>query len=174
MWKRIVAICMIMTLCSGCGRRRNPAEESWPVVSMITVAAIPEDYQPHRVYTDQSKMRQILNSLRTLGQKTTPENDPEELPLQGHTITLFYTDGTQKIYRTKGSRYIRILPGPWQQADSKQVSQLDALLRSLPADGHTVETAAISSAKPLQTAPAAVYNKKKRKVATEWNYSGFY
>lgn len=174
MWKRIVAFCLIAMLCGGCGRRRNPAEESWPVVSMITVAAIPEDHQPHRVYTDQGKMRQILNSLRTLGQKTTPEDDPEELPLQGHTITLFYTDGTQKNYHTKGGRYIRLLPGPWQQADSKQVSQLDALLRTLPADGHTVETAAISSAKPLQTAPIPLYNKKKRKVATEWNYSGLF
>lgn len=144
------------------------------MVSKISVGAIPEDHQPHRVYTNQSKMRQILNSLRTLGQKTTPELDPEELPLQGHTITLFYTNGTQKIYHTKGGRYIRNLPTPWQQADSEKVSQLDALLRSLPADGHMVDAAAFSSPKPLQTAPIPVYNKKKRKVTTEWNYYGFY
>ena len=173
MWKRIVALWMIALICTGCGRHRNPAEESWPVVAMIAVAPIPEDDQPHRVYTEQSKMRQILNSLRTLGQKTTPEVDPESLPLQGHTITLFHTDGTQQVYRTKGGCYIQLSPNPWQQADPKKITELDALLETLPHDGQMVDAASFSCTQPLQSTLLRVYNQKKRKVATAWYYYGF-
>lgn len=163
MWKRILAFCLIATLCTGCGRRRNPAEEDWPVVSMITVTSHPEGQERHLVYTNQDKMRQILNGLRTLGQKTSPDVNPDDLPLQGHTIAFAYTDGSQRIYQTKGGRYIRRVPGPWQQADPKKVTELDTLLQTLPADGHTVDTASFSSIRLLHP-PLQVYHKKSKKA----------
>ena len=142
--KRLFAAATIAALLlsfSGCLHQsgRQPAIDNWKVVSQITVTCENQGQVTRRVYTDQGKMRQILNALRELGQKFTPETDPEALPLRTYCLTLTHTDGTQRIYCTKGDRYIRRCREPWQQADPEKVSELNFLLQSLPGDENVDE-----------------------------------
>ena len=123
----------ISMLFSGC-MKKAPAVENWIVISNISVIREYQGLQTQRNYSQQDKMEQILNALRSLGTESTPEVDPESLNLRSYTITLTHTDGSKKIYQTKGDRYIRRGNGPWQQADPKKVAELNFLLQSLPGD----------------------------------------
>lgn len=120
-------------LCAGCSMRRSE-DVGWPVVSRITVTCDQGGSMTQQVYTSQHKMRQILNQLRTLGQQFTPPIDPEALSARTYSISVSFTDGTQRLYQTKSDRYIRIDQHPWQQADPKRIEDLNQLLQSLPGD----------------------------------------
>ena len=131
--KKFFLLCMIALLCTGC-RPKDTADGSFPVVSEITVTCEQGGTLTRQVYTTQWKMRQILNSLRVLGQQSTPSIDPETLTERIYCITLYHTDGSQRIYQTRPDRFIRTERGPWKQADPKKVSELHLLLQHLPGD----------------------------------------
>lgn len=134
MARRVGILCLaIIFLFTGC-HFRTRQEESWPVVRQITVTFESEGILTRRVYTTEAKMRQILNSLRSLGQKSTPSIDPGTLSARTYSITLTHTDESQRLYQIKGDRYIRICRDPWQQADPERVSELHFLLQNLPSD----------------------------------------
>lgn len=120
---------MMFLLCSGC-TSKGPPPEKWAVVSQITVTQ--DGTQKH--YEDPEKLRSILSALRQPGQQTYPEIDPERSSLPSTNITLTRTDGTVKIYRIKGDRYIRQDDAPWQQADPERIGELTRLLQTLPGD----------------------------------------
>lgn len=84
-------------------------------------------------------MRQILNSLRSVGQKSKPPIDPDKISTRTYSIIMTYTNNTQRLYQLKADRYIRICREPWQQVDPKQVSELHLLLQNLPSDEPSVE-----------------------------------
>ena len=119
-------------LCAGCFGQKQSA--GWPVVCQVTVTCERQGNLTRQVYTSEEKMRQILNQLRNLGQKFTPDTDPESLQAPSYSITVTNTDGSQRIYQTKADRYIRICQDPWQQADAKRISELHLLLDNLPGD----------------------------------------
>lgn len=134
MTKRIWILCLAVTLfCAGCFFRRPP-NKGWPVVSQITVTCEQSGTLTRQIYTSEAKMRQILNCLRDLGQKFTPEIDPNKITARTYSITLIHTDGSQRIYQTKADRYIRICRDEWQQADPEKISKLHLLLQGLPGD----------------------------------------
>ena len=120
-------------LCAGC-HTRGQSEANWPVVSQITVTCEHQGTLTRQFYTSEAKMRQILNCLRSLGQKSSPPIDPDTISARTYSITLTHTDGSQRIYQTKADRYIRICRDPWQQADPEKVSELHLLLQGLPGD----------------------------------------
>lgn len=126
---------LLLTL-SGCLHQsgRQPVIENWKVVSEITVTCEHEGEVTRRIYTNQKKMRLILNAIRQLGQKFKPDVDPENLRLRTYCITLTHSDGSQRIYCTKGDRYIRQCREAWQEADPEKVSELNLLLQGLPGD----------------------------------------
>lgn len=137
MVKRIGVLCLAAALlCAGCRPRK---EEVWPVVCRITVTCEQEGRLTRRVYTSEAKMRQILNGLRNLGQKSTPAIDPGQLAARTYSITLTYTDDSQRLYQLKGDRYIRQCRDPWKQVDPERISDLHILLQNLPGDSVTEE-----------------------------------
>lgn len=137
MTKRIWPVLLAAALlCAGCFGRKQ--EASWPVVCQITVTCEHQGDLTRQIYTSEEKMRQILNRLRDLGQKFTPDADPDVLLAPTYSITLTHTDGSQQIYQTKADRYVRISHQPWQQADPKRISKLLLLLQNLPGDDPSV------------------------------------
>lgn len=122
-----------LLLCAAC-RPRITNDKGWPVVREITVTCEQGGNVTRQVYTTQWKMREILNCIRSLGQKFTPFTDPDALPGRIYSITLTHTDGSQRIYQTKADCYIRTCRDPWQQADPQKISDLHLLLQSLPGD----------------------------------------
>ena len=129
---KFLPIALAVLLLFGCSRK---PEKPVAVVSKIAVTYEQENLLVQKTFTGSDKMHQILNRLRLLGQRFTPEWNPEELPGRGSAITLTRSDGTQQIWRTKGGRFILQAPGPWQQVESERVGLLESLIRTLPGDG---------------------------------------
>lgn len=134
-------IAAILLIFSGCLHQsgKDPVIKNWKVVSEITVTCENAGTLTRRIYTNQEKMQSILNAIRQLGQKSKPDIDPETLQMRTYCITLTHTDGSQRIYCTKGDRYIRQCRGNWQQADPEKVSELNLLLQNLPGDDVVAE-----------------------------------
>lgn len=128
--KWLALLSVLVLLCAGCSR--YDLSESHRVVTEIQVIC-PSD-RTQKSYTDPEKMRHILNSLRQIGQLTTPDQDPETLPLGQHQILLTHSDGTKQTWYTKGDRYIRQGNSPWQQADPDLLTQLTHLFQIIPSD----------------------------------------
>ncbi len=126
--KKYLVFCLILIIFLVACSQKNP--EKAVIVEYITVSGPSVD----ACYTNATKMSQILNSIRTLGQKSTATTDPEALPELGWRITLHRSDGSELTYRTKGARYFRQGDQPWQEVDPKKLEELDILLRSLPGD----------------------------------------
>lgn len=129
---KVFLIILAMLLLVGCSRE---PEKPVAVVSQIAVTYEQENLLVQKTFTGSDKMHQILNRLRLMGQKFTPDCNPEELPGRGSAITLTRSDGTQQIWRIKGGRFILQAPGPWQQVEAERIGLLENLIRSLPGDG---------------------------------------
>ncbi len=127
-----ILLAFIMIFTTGC----HPAapQQTQKVVREITVTCERSGTLTRRVYHSPEKMGKILNSLRSLGQKSTPSVDPDTLQTHTYNITLTHNDGSQRIYQAKTDRFIRRNRDPWQQADPKRVGELTALLQTLPGD----------------------------------------
>ena len=126
----LALLCALVLICTGCSR--HDLSGNHRVVTEIQVIC-PND-RTQKSYTDPEKMRHILNSLRQIGQLTTPDQDPDALPLRQHQIQLTHSDGTKQTWSTKGDRYIRQGTAPWQQADPDLLTQLTHLFQTLPPD----------------------------------------
>ena len=131
--KRFWALLLAALLLTGCVGKKS-APSNTVVVSRITVDYLQEEQTVEKVFVTQYKMRQILNHFRTLGQKYSPIIDPDTLTGQAFRVRVFFSDGSERLYRTKSDRYIRTNDGPWQQTDPQKLQQLNFLLLSLPAD----------------------------------------
>ena len=136
MMRRGIAILLILGIvgmCSGCLRKKSALR----IVEQIQVQWEEDGTGIRRVYEDPEKMTLILNRIRTLGQRFSTDTDPEMLDATIITMTLFYSDQTQRQYQIKPDRYVRVEQAPWQQANPKQVTALQLILQSLPSDTQT-------------------------------------
>lgn len=130
--KKALVLCLILAIFLVSCSRERPQQTA--VVSQIHATADSGGNQIHRVYTDAHKMGQILNAIRTLGQKTTPTVNPDSISGDSLQLTLTRSDGSTLTYRTKCGRYFRRGNGPWKETDSKKLTELDQLIRTLPSD----------------------------------------
>jgi len=130
--KMIAAVLTVAMLgmCGGCLRKKTGVR----VVDRISVQWLENGTDVCRFHEDPEKMHLILNKVRTLGQRFSTDVDPEALDVPAVTMTLLYSDGTQRLYQIKPDRYVRIGQATWQQADPKRVTALRLLLLSLPGD----------------------------------------
>ena len=86
-----------------------------------------------RQYTDQEKMRAVLNYLRLAQYAGIPESDPLAQP--GHTcrVRIRLADGGQHQYLLHAEQFLCRDDGTWEMAAWQE--PLLPLLRSLPSDG---------------------------------------
>lgn len=126
----MLLIIVILGSCCGCLRKNTGVR----VVKQISVQWIENGAVVQRVHQRPEKMHLILNKLRTLGQRFSADVDPETLDSPAVTMTVIYSDESQRSYQIKADRYIRFGSAPWQQADPKRVTALRLLLLSLPED----------------------------------------
>lgn len=139
MSKRLFSLVLIVIMLSmgGCDNRTTISKHN--VVTQITTTRNDHGSLTRRIYTDQDKMRQILNGLRSLGQKSAPMIDPGTLLNETYCITLTNSDGSQQIYCTKPDRYFREGIGPWRQVNPERIEELTRLLLTLPSDVMNLE-----------------------------------
>ena len=129
MKRGLVVILLNALLLAGCGKKPDVK-----LVSQISVDWDQEAVAVDRVYTDPYKMQRVLNRMRQLGQRFSPEVDPELLHSPAVTITVSFSDGSFHQHQLKADRYIRTDSSLWQQADPTQVQRLQFLLKALPGD----------------------------------------
>ena len=132
MKKRLAAAMLCLLLLAGCSGRTYTGGRF--VVAKITVAQPLDGSITVKAFTDQHKMGQVLNLLRSLGQQFTPPLDPDSLPEESTQILIQFQDGSTRIYQTKSDLYIRTDQSPWQQADRGQLIKLRQLLQELSSD----------------------------------------
>lgn len=132
MGKKILALLLAFSMLSGCHQKREP--EDWRVVTQITVTCEDQCTLTRRTYFREEKMRPILNALRQLGQRFTPETDPETIIARTWCIALIHSDGSQRFYRIKGDRYIQENRDSWQQGEPEKLKDLGLLIQQLPSD----------------------------------------
>lgn len=133
MVRKIIAAVLavgILGMCGGCLRKKPGVR----VVEQISVRWAENGVDVCRIHDDPEEMHLILNKLRTLGQRYSPDIDPELLDTPIVTVALIYSDGTQRLYQIKPDRYVRIGEASWQQADPGRITALRLLLLSLPGD----------------------------------------
>lgn len=133
MVRKIVAILLIIAIlgmCGGCFHKNTGVR----VVKQISVHWMEDGSDVVRVHRDPEKLHLILNKVRTLGQRFSTDVDPEALEVSAVTVTVAFSDGSQRFYQVKPDRFIRVGQNPWQQANPKRVTALRLLLLSLPGD----------------------------------------
>ena len=125
----IFALAAIML--SGCQMQHGKDESlGRPVIQKIVVT----EEQRIKTFTSEEKMQTILHKIRRLGQKFTPDVDPEGQPGELVCIELYRSDGTGERYMLKGDRFIRKGDQPWQQTESRLLLRLIGVLEELPPD----------------------------------------
>ena len=122
-------------LLSGCCRiLHNSKPTPYRVVAQIQVSYENGTIETQRQISQEAKIRPILDYLRYLDPYGRPHEDPEQIGGNDCRITLIYSDGTQRIYRQRADRYMRIDDGPWTRVDETKAMELKMLLWVIPSD----------------------------------------
>lgn len=132
--KTLPVICILCLLLSGC-KAQDPVPED-PLVYVTQVSVDYEYRLSHlrRSYTDSDKMDVFLYYLYGLSPHGKPEEDPEQIQGDSCRITLTLSDGTQRVYRQMGSRYLSVDCQPWQEISQRKGSVLFHLVNHIPGD----------------------------------------
>ena len=87
-----------------------------------------------RHYTQPAKVTAILNYLRLLKTQGAADTDPEQLTGDRFEITLYYSDGQQRIYRQQSNRYLSKNARAWEKVDPQQAQLLYPMLLEMLSD----------------------------------------
>lgn len=125
----------VLFLLSGCCRILHPRNSSpYRVITEIQVVYENGSLETQRQIFQEVKMRPILDYLRYLDPYGIPREDPEQAIGSDCCITLHYSDGSQRIYRQRADRYMRVDDGPWTRIDETKAMELKMLLWVIPSD----------------------------------------
>lgn len=138
--KRISIFCLPIILLfgcllSGCSKAvEKPQKPLSSVVTSITVNYTNGPLHALRHYTNDEKIRHILNYLRRIDAYGTPQEDPESTPGSDIHIVLSYANGLLKVYRQKSERFLKEGNAPWQRIDATRAQGLGYLLGKMESD----------------------------------------
>lgn len=132
--KRLFLVFVIFL--AGCGYSPFGAKPHPPrVITSIEVVASTEG-QLHRYrYTDDDKMRLVMQYLRHIRPQLSMSISPDTFRTDAFRITLNLSDGTQTVYHQLHSDYLQKDNGTWKSIDSAKGAALLRLLKELPSDG---------------------------------------
>ncbi len=123
---------LLAVLLSGCHMQKGKSENlGRPVVQQIVVTG----QQGIKIFTSEEKMQEILLKIRRLGQKFTPQEDPDSLPGDRLLVEIIRSDDTRERYTIQGDRFIQRGDQPWQQTESRPLQALIDKLDALVPDG---------------------------------------
>ena len=125
----LLLLCIVLT---GCCPQNSP-DPPCRVVSAITAEYNSGGMQLRRNYTDQKKMRAILDYLRLLSPVDVADGYPSALSGQTN-VTLHFSDGSQRVYTQTGDGFFRKDGNPWQRIDPEKGKELQLLLSFLESD----------------------------------------
>lgn len=104
-----------------------------PVVCRVEVECSQGAVRQSRCYTQDEKMRWVLNFLRMHKNLGIPEEDPETAAGDCYTVSVYLSNGQKRVYRQQADRYLR-KNGRWQKVDPGWAGCFYFLLQTLPGD----------------------------------------
>lgn len=114
MVKKVLLFIILVIFTAGC-RPQPQTDVAAHIVTEITITCQNCNDFTRRYYNTHEKMQKILLYLRSVSPGFTPEEDPEPLAGRVICITLHRADGSTKIYRQKGDRYLQEGTKPWKK-----------------------------------------------------------
>lgn len=127
---------LILTfLLAGSAREQVREQPSWPLlVTQIRVEGFDGAEPLSRLYVQPEKTGTMLNYLRWLKRRGTPDTDPEQLDGSRFDIFLYYSNGQIRVYRQRGDLYLSKHFRPWEKIDPEQSRYLLPILQAMPSD----------------------------------------
>ena len=133
MRKLFLSFFMILALC-GCADAA-PAPRDSPLCRVVTLVAVQEEAPfagSQRLYRSQQNINRILTGITRLGHKFQAGEMPPPWEQESYRITLYFSDGNQKIYRYHPLRYLYIQHRGWARISEDRSTDFLAMLRQLP------------------------------------------
>ena len=123
-------------LLSGCSHSTAlPATKPpFRVVERVEITFQKGSLLSQRSYQQEEKIQRVLDYLLLIDPYGTPEVNPEAIGNSEFQIRLIYTDGSEKLYRQREHRYMKIQNGSWKLIDPEKAKQLSQLVSQLPSD----------------------------------------
>ena len=129
----LALVLVITTIFSGCQQVDPNAPTSPRLVVEVRAEYEGENIRLQRRYTDDEKVRAILDYIRSLD----PYGSVEESNIvvtDRAWIELTYSDGTTKRYHQFGAQYLRCGNGKWQNITKERGMELPVLLGMMESD----------------------------------------
>ena len=137
MGRKLFSIFLLMIPLWGCAARAPEAQES-PLCRVVTQVEVREETPflgRQRLYRSQENMNRILTGIVKLGHKFPTGEMPPPWEQDSYRITLYFSDGNQKIYRYHAPRYLFIEGKGWQRVNEDLGDDFLKLMQSLPEEG---------------------------------------
>ena len=128
-----IMILLLCVLLGGCRAAAPSQPEQMKVVTRITAQYNSGAVRLQRSYTDEEKLRSILNYLRGLSPYGSGEEEPAGQAGQAE-VTLYFSDGSSKVYEQYGVGFLRLDGGKWQRINPERGQELPLILGLLESD----------------------------------------
>ncbi len=87
-----------------------------------------------RKYSTEVKMRPILNYLRWISPYGVPQENPDALAGDTYTITIHFSDNSEKVYLQKANRYLQVDGQAWKLIDAENARTLSRIINEMESD----------------------------------------
>ena len=101
------------------GHTAQPVPEGNRVVTQIEVIAVHNGQSASAVYTDSAQIESILTYLRVTDPSGTTQFEPDSFRADCYTFVIYFSDGSQNIYRQIYHDYLQKNDGRWQRIGPK-------------------------------------------------------
>ena len=136
MGRILFSIILLSMLLCGCADGA-PAPQEAPLCRVVTQVEVREEIPfvgNQRLYRTQENINQILTGITKLGHKFQVGEMPPPWEHDSYRITLYFSDGNQKIYRYHPLRYLYIPHRGWTRLNEDRSADFLTLLQQLPAE----------------------------------------
>ena len=134
MGRSMFSIILLAALLCGCADTA-PAPLEPPLCRVVTQVEIREEMPfagSQRLYRSQENINRILTGITKLGHKFQAGEMPPPWERESYRITLYFSDGNQKIYRYHPLRYLYIQRRGWTRINEDRSADFLSMLQQLP------------------------------------------
>lgn len=124
--KKIMCLFLLCMLLCGCANSTQATQNQFKWVTRITAEYQKGVIRLERHYTEDEKIRPVLDYFRGLS----PYGRVEAVPNDGvyALVTVYFSDGSSKVYEQQSNSYLRQNGGAWQNIDPEKGEELGLLL----------------------------------------------
>ncbi len=132
--KVLILVIFCLPMLAGCTAKKQLQRPVARVVTQIQISGQHKDVQVQRYYASNQKIEHVLLYLRLLKPRFVSQEHASLPSDDTYRIQIFFSDGSNRIYRQHAHRYLAVDNGPWEQIDPADAAGLYMLMRALPSD----------------------------------------